>query len=146
MDEPLELSAEKCLELLSGGVFGRVAACTAAGPRIFPVNYSVVDDAVVFRTTPLGSLGTTGWQTELAFEVDHVDHDEERGWSVIAQGRGEVVQDPTEVARIRAVWEPRPWAGGTRHLYVWLRWRELTGRRVGGGWTHEDELPSRRPV
>lgn len=130
MSDLVELPVEECRELLDANILGRVAVCTDAGPRIVPVNYAVVDDAVVFRTSPITGLGTAGWATEMAFEIDHVDYEGHRGWSVVAAGRAEVVDDPSEVAHIRSVWEPRPWAGGNRGLYVRLRWRQLTGRRV----------------
>ena len=32
---------------------------------------------------------------------------------------------------IRWAHEPKPWADGTRPLYIRLRWREITGRRIG---------------
>ena len=146
MNEPTELSYEKCHELMSGGVFGRVAVSTPSGPRIVPVNYSVVDDSIVFRTAPYSVLGTYARNAQLAFEVDHVDHEAHRGWSVVATGRGSLVDESDELAAIRAVWDPRPWAGGIRLLYVRLRWDELSGRDVGGGWTRDNEMPVRRTV
>ena len=141
-----ELSYAKCRELLAGGVFGRVAVCTAQGPRVQPVNYSVVDDAVVFRTSAYGVIATHDWTSPMAFEVDFVDYAEQRGWSVVALGRGERVDDLEELDQIRRTWDPRPWASGPRPLYVRLEWRDLTGRRLGRGWTHENEMPVRRQV
>lgn len=144
MDEPVELSYAKCRDLLAGGVFGRVALCTPSGPRIFPVNYSVVSEAVVFRTSAYGMVANHDWSSPMAFEVDYVDYADHKGWSVVAIGPGERVEDPEELDHIKRTWDPRPWAGGTRPLYVKLAWDELTGRRLGGGWTHENELPVRR--
>jgi nitroimidazol reductase NimA-like FMN-containing flavoprotein (pyridoxamine 5'-phosphate oxidase superfamily) len=144
MDEPVELPYAKCRELLAGGVFGRVALCTPSGPRIFPVNYSVVSEAVVFRTSAYGMVANHDWSSPMAFEVDHVDYADHKGWSVVAIGQAERVEDPEELDHIKRTWDPRPWAGGTRPLYVRLAWDELTGRRLGGGWTHENELPVRR--
>ena len=146
MNELADLPYDKCRDLLSGGVVGRAAVCTPAGPRIVPVNYGVVDDAVVFRTTPYSVLGTYARSTALAFEVDHLDYEQQRGWSVVAVGRANVVEDPEEIEQIRRVWNPRPWAGGIRQLYVRLRWEELTGRRIGAGWTYQDEMPVRRTL
>ena len=60
MGEIVEMTAEECLELLHGGVVGRVAMCTPMGPRIVPVNYAMYDDAIVFRTIPYSELGTYG--------------------------------------------------------------------------------------
>jgi nitroimidazol reductase NimA-like FMN-containing flavoprotein (pyridoxamine 5'-phosphate oxidase superfamily) len=144
MSDVEELSYAECRGLLAGGVFGRVAVCTADGPRIFPVNYSVVEEAVVFRTSAYGVVATRDWSTPLAFEVDHVDYAEQRGWSVVAVGPGERVEEPEELALIKRTWEPRPWAGGTRPLFVRVAWTELTGRRLGVGWTHDNEMPVRR--
>lgn len=146
MSEVENLSYAKCRELLGGGVFGRVAVCTADGPRIIPVNYSLVGEAVVFRTSPYGVVATRDWRSPMAFEVDHVDYADHRGWSVLATGPGERVEDLEELDLIKRTWDPRPWAAGTRPLYVRLLWTELTGRRVGQGWTHENELPVRRSV
>jgi nitroimidazol reductase NimA-like FMN-containing flavoprotein (pyridoxamine 5'-phosphate oxidase superfamily) len=146
MNEPAALSYDKCLELLSGGVVGRVAVSTPSGPRIVPLNYSVIDDSIVFRTTPCSVLGTYGWNSELAFEVDEVDHEHQQGWSVVATGRGEMIEGAPDLAAVRAFWNPRPWAGGSRLLYVRLRWQELTGRRIGMDQTRETVTTVRRTV
>jgi uncharacterized protein len=139
---PLELSLRECVDLLSGGVVGRVAMATPRGPRIVPVNYAVHQDAIVFRTTPYSEMSTQGWDTELAFEVDHIDHETHQGWSVVALGRGHVVDDPEEIADIRG--GPRPWAGGSRNLFVKLPWHTMTGRRIGHDWSPATLQPYRR--
>lgn len=131
MYTPVELPYLKCAELLASGDVGRVAVCTPEGPRIVPVNYSVVDETIVFRTTPYSVLGTYAWTTELAFEVDGFQSAHRTGWSVVATGRGTLIEDRDELARIRSSWDPEPWAAGHRMLYVGLAWRDLTGRRVG---------------
>lgn len=146
MTEPRELSTQDCERLLRGGVVGRVAVSTPDGPHIIPLNYSVVDDTIVFRTTPYSLLGTYGRNALLAFEVDYFDYADHRGWSVVARGRGNTVSDPEQIQHIRDVWPPRPWADGSRNLYFTLRWSELSGRRVGAGWTAENEAPVQRLV
>jgi nitroimidazol reductase NimA-like FMN-containing flavoprotein (pyridoxamine 5'-phosphate oxidase superfamily) len=144
--EAIELNHEQCLRLLSAGVTGRVAVSTPDGPHIVPVNYSVVGEAVVLRTTPYSVLGSHGRGAMLAFEVDGVDHDRWRGWSVVARGRAEAVTDPVELERIRAVWEPRPWVSGSRALHLRIPWTELSGRQIGVGWDPVATLPVRRAV
>jgi nitroimidazol reductase NimA-like FMN-containing flavoprotein (pyridoxamine 5'-phosphate oxidase superfamily) len=146
MNESVELTVEECLELLNGSVVGRVAMCTPVGPRIVPINYAMYDDAIVFRTTPYSELGTYGWNTDLAFEIDFLDYEKHQGWSVVAIGRGELIEDQDELHAIRAGWDPTPWARGRRHLYIRLRWRDLTGRRLGGDWSHDSMMPVRRVV
>jgi uncharacterized protein len=140
------LSMSKCRQLLGGGVFGRLGLCTAQGPLILPVNYSVVSESVVFRTAADGVVSRHDWTKRVAFEVDHVDYAEQRGWSVLAVGLAQQVTDDDELALIRRSWEPRPWAGGARPLYVRLRWEQLTGRRLGSHWTYAQEMPVRRQV
>ena len=141
-----ELPYAKCRGLLAGGVFGRLAVCTATGPRILPVNYSVVGESIIFRTTPYGVVASHDWRSPIAFEVDHVDYAEQKGWSVLAVGPGERVEDAEELEHIKRTWDPRPWAGGARPLYVRLAWTELSGRRLGAGWTHQNESPVRRQL
>jgi uncharacterized protein len=138
------LDPVECRDLLVGGVAGRVAMATPVGPRIVPVSYSVHGDAIVFRTAPYSELSTYGWDTDLAFEVDDLDYDTQQGWSVVAVGRAHVVSDHDEVQRIRREWEPVPWAGGTRNLYVALAWRQLTGVRLGDDRPRQAITPARR--
>lgn len=144
MKEPRELDPRQCLDLLSSGVVGRVAVCTPEGPHIVPINYAVHGDAVVLRTTPYSVLGTRGRNQRLALEIDQVDYERREGWSVVAAGMGEMVEDADELAVIQTVWDPRPWAGGARHVYIRLRWDSLTGRKIGAGWSAADEPPVRR--
>jgi len=146
VDQPIDLTREQCERLLRSGVTGRVALASPDGPHIIPVNYSVVDDAVVVRTSPYSVLGTYGRDSVLAFEVDSFDHERQRGWSVVARGRAETVSDPAELEHIRSTWEPRPWAAGSRSLYVRLRWTEITGRRLGSTRDLERAMPVRRIV
>ena len=146
MNDPTELTTPECLELLRAGVVGRVAMSTPRGPRIVPLNYAVHGDSIVFRTAPYSELATNSTNADLAFEIDHFDHETHLGWSVVALGRVSRVDDPAEIQDIRSVWDPRPWAGGRRNLYLRLRWRELSGRRLGNDWTRESMTPVRRTV
>jgi len=141
--ESFELSPQESRELLEAGLVGRVAVCTPMGPHIVPVNYSVVNDTLIVRTTPYSVLGSHARGSTLALEVDQFDYERQHGWSVVARGRAEVVTSADEFEEIRAVWEPRPWAAGSRNLLLRIRWTELTGRRLGAGWHPGDELPVR---
>ncbi len=146
MPESRDLSTSECETLLRAGVAGRVALVTPNGPHILPVNYSVVDGDVVIRTSPYSILGTYGRDTTLAFEVDQFDHTRQRGWSVVARGRAEAVHDTDEIERIRRVRDPRPWASGSRSLFLRLHWTELTGRQLGDSWDPVRELVVRRTI
>jgi len=99
------------------------------------VNYAVFGDSIVFRTLPNKILGTYAWDSAITFEIDHVDHENQRGWSVLAVGRGHRVDDSQELPAFRLRWEPRPWATGSWHLLVRLDWEALTGRQLGLDWS-----------
>lgn len=133
MAETRELSRRECELLLRAGVAGRVAISTPTGPHILPVNYVVVEDTIVFRTSPYSLLGTYARDNLLAFEIDGFEPDRSRGWSVQARGRAEQVSR-SEIERLRRANNPDPWAGGSRSLYLRLRWTELSGRQVGPSW------------
>ncbi|WP_168929479.1 pyridoxamine 5'-phosphate oxidase family protein [Nocardioides sp. GY 10113] len=144
MVDAYELGEAECERLLASGVAGRFAITTPDGPYVFPVNYAVVDKAVVVRTSPYGLLGTHAPGATVAFEIDQFDYDYQRGWSVLARGRAEVVPTGPEEEQVRGALAPRPWASGARPLFLRVRWQELTGRRLGAGWDPLSGAPVRR--
>ena len=131
MHDSRELSEAECEALLRSGVVGRLALSTPGGPHIIPINYSVVDDALIVRTSPYSVLGTYGRESTLAFEIDNFDLGSQSGWSVVARGRATFVTDPDQLDHIKALCQPHPWAGGSREMHLCLRWNELSGRRLG---------------
>ena len=146
MYEPFDLTETECAELIRAGLVGRVAVCTPDGPHIIPVNYSVVDDSIVLRTTPYSLLGSTAKGSILALEVDQFDYEYQRGWSVVARGRCEAVVDQAELEHIRTTWNPMTWVKGGRTLYLRFEWSEITGRRLGQGWDPSANLPVNRAL
>ncbi len=50
------LDEEQCLDLISPGGIGRIAYTSRYGPTVLPVNYSVRNGAIVFRTAANGPL------------------------------------------------------------------------------------------
>lgn len=126
----VELTQAECKELLQTEVVGRVAMTTPDGPRVLPVNYTFHEDSIIFRTSPISLVGRYGWGAEIAFEVDSIDKEARLGWSVVAVGPGVRIDDQEEVREIRQGWDPTPWADGRRWLYLKLKVRELTGRRM----------------
>ena len=124
-----DLEPEECRALLSTHGVGRVAVTTAEGPAVVPVNYEVVDDAIVFRTVP-GALPAAAVGAEVAFEVDRMDEAMSGGWSVLAVGPARAVTEPGEARRLTERAHTTPWAGGERELWVSIRPARLTGRRI----------------
>ncbi|MCP8707853.1 DUF1918 domain-containing protein [Streptomyces thermocarboxydus] len=133
-----DLDDDECRRLLSTHGVGRVAVTAPDGhPAVVPVNYEVVDGAIVFRTRP-GSLPAAAAGKEVAFQVDHVDEAMSRGWSVLAVGPATTVTDPDAVRNLARRAHTEPWAGGTRDEWVSVRPTRLTGKRItpAGGPVH----------
>jgi nitroimidazol reductase NimA-like FMN-containing flavoprotein (pyridoxamine 5'-phosphate oxidase superfamily) len=130
-----ELSKDQCLNLISGGGIGRIAYTSRFGPVVLPVNYVLRDGAVVFRTAAHGPLdedlrtGITDADYKVAFEIDSIDLDAKRGWSVLIQGPAHHVAGTEEEAVRQAGVES--WAPGDRELFVRIVPSRITGRRIG---------------
>jgi hypothetical protein len=139
-----ELDDDECLQLLGAGVFGRIAFCTPRGPEMMPINYTTVDGEILMRTSAESHAAHYVDGAPLLFETDYVNYERWYGWSVIARGIGESVDEEHLTTAERSVPEPQPWARRGEPLWVRLRWTELTGRRIGTGWKPDAELPVRR--
>ncbi len=146
MRELVTMSADECEQLLRAGGVGRVAVTDGSGPHILPVNYAVVDAAVVVRTAADSILAAMWDGDVVAFEVDQVDHTTHQGWSVLIRARVEWLVDADQIAHVDSVWQPRPWASGDRPLYLRLAWTSIEGRRIGSGWDLQHALPVRRSL
>ena len=131
MHPSIDLRPEECLRLLTQQTVGRIAFQTDNGPRILPVNYVVHHNRIVFRTAPYGVIARRARGADVAFEVDELDNEMRTGWSVLAVGRCERIEDVSELTTIQQEGPPTPWATGTRDLYFAIRWRGLSGRRLG---------------
>lgn len=143
MEIPRELTAEQAAELISPDGIGRLGLCTADGPHIVPVSYVVDGASVVFRTSANSVAGRYDWDRGPAvFEVDRLDLESRRGWSVIVRGHAHRVEDLVEVDRIAVLHDPMPWAGGIRRVYVRLPWSSITGRVVGDDLIEQTPQPS----
>ncbi|MEU9477541.1 pyridoxamine 5'-phosphate oxidase family protein [Streptomyces sp. NPDC048191] len=124
-----ELSSGECRALLGSHGVGRLAVPTATGPVIVPVNYSVVDGAIVFRTA-LGATPSLAAGQNVAFEVDRIDDTFSQGWSVLVRGHARTVTDRQEQQRFTERAYSAPWAGGDRDQWVRIEPHTVTGRRI----------------
>lgn len=130
------LSESECRALLADCQTGRVAVIAPDGPHIIPINYALVDEHIVLRTARATVLGANAPERPVAFEVERTDDATRSGWSVMARGPAVAIYDQRELEHIRRVWEPEPWADGTRNYYLRILCRSLTGRMIG------DPLPT----
>jgi len=67
--------------------------------------------------------------SRVAFE-DDIDEFLQRGWSVLAVGDADLVDDPDLLVELWGDQGPKPWAAGTRTQFVRTTPIQLTGRRV----------------
>jgi hypothetical protein len=122
------LTREQCEEhLLAGGV-GRVVFSAERGPVALPVNFAFFDGHIVFRTGATASV-TTALGAVVGFEVDRIDDAMSEGWSVLVTGRGERVENPSELEELESL-GIEPWAGGDRETFVRIRAEEISGRAI----------------
>jgi nitroimidazol reductase NimA-like FMN-containing flavoprotein (pyridoxamine 5'-phosphate oxidase superfamily) len=122
------LAEPDCMRLLASVKWGRLAWSGPAGPRILPVNYSIVDGAVYLRTDLYGSITDAANGEAVALEADELDDRLSSGWSVVVLGRAEQIHDKPELADLfRQV--GAPWAPGSRPLLVRIVPSQVTGRR-----------------
>ncbi len=130
VDEGLELLDEdEARELLGIGGVGRIGITIGALPAIFPVNYRVIDGAIVFRTSPGSKMSAAAAGAVVAFEVDDYQLADRSGWSVLAVGPAEIVHD---VAVALDVLDAglEPLADGSRLTIVRIEPTFISGRRI----------------
>lgn len=129
LSEVEELSREECRRLLASQTLGRIAIVVDGRPQIFPVNYVLDDEVVVFRTS-WGLKLERSPLTPVAFETDMVDTVAGDAWSVVVYG---TAQDITEAIDTRSVrlrhLAVDPAAPGDRPYWVGVYVREMSGRR-----------------
>ena len=124
------LERAECLRLLTRHEVGRLAVLDGLRPLLFPVNYALVGEEIVFRTDA-GTKLELASRAPVAFEVDELDGDRHIGWSVVVQGEAEEITDYDNrtVRELRAL-PLFPWAGGEKAHWVRIRPTAITGRRV----------------
>lgn len=125
------LSVAECRQRLRDKRVGRVVFTDRALPSAVPVNYMLVDDAIVFRTDPGGLLARLldgVGDAVLGFEVDDVDESCESGWSVLAIGLAARVsgEDARRISRAGL----RSWGSESANTFVRIPIARLTGRTV----------------
>jgi len=132
MTSLVSLPVHECERLLRAAVFGRVGLSTPDRMEVIPVNYSVMGDAVLVRTIPGSLLDRHADGAALLLEVDQVDHERWHGWSVVARGHGERIDEDQLTISERCSPGPPSWVS-ERDIWIRLRWNEISGRKIGAG-------------
>jgi len=126
-----ELSTEECVELLAAHDIARIALVSEGWPIILPVNYRLVDSGgqrwIAIRGRPEGAIDHPG--ASVALQLDGIDRDRHRAWSVLVRGTLQTV-DP-DAAGFRERFDPGPWLD-ERDAWLVLEPAVITGRRLEG--------------
>ncbi len=127
-----EIDRDECLKLLQSQSMGRLAVADhgAYPPHIVPVNFIVDGDQVIFRSNfglkfQLSVLA----EHSVSFEADLIDAEGHMAWSVVVQGRAELLSQEEIDALPNGSWL-HPWAPGERKEWVRIVPYTVTGRRV----------------
>jgi hypothetical protein len=132
----------ECFDLLAREEVGRLAVVVGGRPEIFPVNYVVEGDGVVFRTDP-GTKLAGAIRGPVAFEVDHLDKQTRSAWSVILHGRAQQATafDSPELRDRTAHLALRPWTNTSKAHLIRIDPTTVTGRWIKGrGQPNPDHL------
>lgn len=129
-DQSIEvLSRDECLLLLGSRNLGRITFSVEGQPEIFPINYAMEGQIVVFRTAPGTKLDFVP-TSKLAFEVDDWNAKLGTGWSVVVKGLAEeVTRNPGRTAEHLRNAPLHPVAPGERWHWLAIRPSEVSGRR-----------------
>jgi nitroimidazol reductase NimA-like FMN-containing flavoprotein (pyridoxamine 5'-phosphate oxidase superfamily) len=123
------LSRGECLSLLPRSRVGRIGVSIGALPAILPVNYILIGDSVLFRTSGDSELLSASVGSLVAFEVDDYDEDGRFGWSVLIRGIALELTDRVEIELAHRLWL-EAWPLGERaNRFVIVPAANITGRR-----------------
>ena len=123
------LSPQECWALLAEAPIGRVGVLVDSAPEIFPINYAIDGETLVFRTDPGTKLRALDRSPSVCFEVDGVDIDTREGWSVLLKGRA--VELTLAADLVTAAELPlRFWGSGDKFHWIRIVPTEVTGRRI----------------
>lgn len=123
------LSPPVCWQLMATHPIGRLAVIVDGVPEIFPVNYAVKDDTIVFRTDPGSKLRGLIQSPVVSFEVDMIDFEHRTGWSVLVKGRAEEISDAAALREISS--QPLDlWIPAERSVWIRIRPGQVSGRKI----------------
>ncbi|HET6915821.1 MAG TPA: pyridoxamine 5'-phosphate oxidase family protein [Acidimicrobiales bacterium] len=116
-----------CWEMLASQSIGRVVFCHEGRVEVFPVNYALHENHILFATNHGRKLAGVA-QGEMALEVDSVDPTSRSGWSVVARGTARRLTE-IDSGSAATIQQSCSWTG-TKDFVVLVRVESITGRRV----------------
>jgi uncharacterized protein len=127
------LSEDECWRFLQSQHLGRIAIVLNGEPEVFPVNYTVSERTIVFRTGT-GMVREHAPKSASCFEADGFASVTGTGWSVVVHGQVREItaaRDPAS-ARLREV-GVYPAAPGIRQHWMAMPVVRISGRYFTSG-------------
>lgn len=121
-----ELTSADCWRLLHDTALGRIAVSAAGTVDIFPINYAVDGETIVFRTAPGTKLLELAINDRVAFEID--GHDDHEAWSIVIKGVAERMERQSEMDAAENL-GLTPWIPTLKYRWVRIHPAEVSGRR-----------------
>jgi hypothetical protein len=122
------LDMDACWALLRANEVGRLAVAISNHPDVFPINYVVDHETIVFRTAEGTKLAAAVLGTAVAFEIDGYDATSGEAWSVVVKGSAEEIEVAYGLFDAYA-FPLFPWNATPKHRFVRVTPVETTGRR-----------------
>ncbi|GAB2842864.1 pyridoxamine 5'-phosphate oxidase family protein [Microbacterium insulae] len=124
-DPVVALTDEECWERLRTQELGRLVTHVGDVLDIFPVNYVVDGESVLFRTAQGSKMFELTVNDEVLFEVD--DYTDTDAWSVIIRGHARALDTSEEVERADGL-GLAPWIPTLKYTSVRVEAASLSGR------------------
>lgn len=121
------LTEAQCWDLLSQTVVGRLAVCVDGRAHIFPINFVIDSNAIVFRTAS-GTKLAAARDHYVAFEIDGFDAERGEAWSVIVAGPATEISSGLEWSNVIDL-PLFPWHVAPKGHFVRIAADEISGRR-----------------
>jgi nitroimidazol reductase NimA-like FMN-containing flavoprotein (pyridoxamine 5'-phosphate oxidase superfamily) len=124
--ELVSLDISECLRLLELERIGRLATVAGSGiaPDVVPVNYVLDGERPLLRTHD-GVILDQALAHPVSLQVDRLDWFHRSGWSVLVQGRAEIVRPTAELQSRLDTWAPGP-----QPRFVLITPEHITGRLI----------------
>lgn len=123
-----ELPVAECWRLARHADVGRLAISITDHPDIFPINFVVDSDTIVFRTGAGTKLAAAVLGRAVAFEVDGYDPSAGEAWSVVIKGQAREIENMSEYFEADDL-PLFPWHASPKPDLVRIEPEMITGRR-----------------
>ena len=116
----IDIDPEDCADLLGCAPIGRLGVVVQGEPEIFLSTMCTTGRVAAWCSRRMRGPSSTprSIQPAVAFEVDCVSPEGDRGWSVLVVGRAEEITDPDTIARVARL---RTVLWRTENRVHWLR-------------------------